>query len=281
MLNFKKYLTLGLLTLAPFGAFAQSQNVTLGIPDGSYKGKFRGQQSGRVHFIVNPMNGCDGCFVATIFKRQNPIFGSIERQVKAYKALPLNSAYSKTGRASTSEYSLTPIDVDTDGELTTVNDNPSMRLTITSDVGTEDVHFSLSAAGSDNHDPFASAMEFKGKESPFDTNEGESGVLRNGWSCKTVGTIGMFNTSQEDQVTRFATITSFGTRRDASGTFQVEEKAPGVFTYTSIGLYSWGEELATMPKKLIIFIEKGSKERALLINPSNTTDIGELRINKN
>lgn len=279
MLNFKKYLTLSLITLAPLGAFAQISGFTSGVPEGSFRGKFRGQESGRVHFIAKPINGCDGCFMATIFKRHvHPFFGTPERQIKTYKALPLNIIGSDSGKPSASEYSLTPIDVDVDGELTTPNDNPSMRLTITSGVATDDVNFSLSSAGSNNADPFASAMEFKGKASPFEVEEGGSGEYKIQGTHKNAGTIGMFSVSAEDQVTRFATITAYGSRHDSSGTFQVEEKAPGVFTYTSLGLFSYGEELAAFPKHLIVFIGKGSSEHAFVINPANSSDVSEIKI---
>ncbi len=283
MLNYKKIITVGLLALAPLASMAGTGKFVPGI-DGAYRGKFKGQRSGKVHFVAKAINGCDGCFIATIFKYRGDI------QAKIYKALPLNSEWSESGNATASEYSLTPIGVDpTDGEITTIseaniyNDNPSMRLTIRRHAGEDNVKFSIVEAGSNNMDPFASAMNFDGDGSRFDVEEdGFSGKESEGRFRSSVGTIGQFSTSQEDQVTRFATISSFGDKNNKSGTFDLEEKAPGLFTYTSVGLFSYGEQLADLPKKIVVFIEKnslfGGRERAFLINPSNSADVDELQI---
>ena len=280
MLNYKKIITLGILTLATLAAIAGTGKFVPGV-DGSFRGKFKGQRSGRVHFVAKPISGCDSCFIATIFTYAD------DMQAKVYKALPLDTAYTTQGDGTATEYSLTPLGVDpVDGEITTIseanvhNDNPSKRLSITRNPGEDNVHFSLTESGSNNIDPFNSAMFFDGTGSNYDVDEdGEAGLFHPNWHCrKTIASVGQFRTSNEDLVTRFTTISSFGDEQNRSGTFDLEEKAPGLFTYTGVSLLADGEELANLPSKLVVFIEKGSKERAFLINPRNSADLDELSV---
>jgi hypothetical protein len=275
-MKFKTLLTFTLGTLTPMLALAQSLAMVSGVPEGSFKGKLRGQDSGRVHIMTQNIKGCQGCFIAVVFKHQTGLFASGEKQIQAYKALPQNAAYFD-GKRTSSQYTLTPIGVDTDGELTTPNDNPSLVLNITSHPAESNVEFTVTNAQSDNNTGFMSSMIFKGDESPFDLDGGKGGRYKEAWACREEGTISVIGQNTEDG-SRSADVTWNGNKREAGGSFKLEEKAPGVFTFTGVSFLATGTQAQAMPKKLVIFVKRNGRERALLINPSNGSDIAELKV---
>lgn len=277
MINYKTLTTLAFGTLAPMLALAQVATFTAGVPEGSYRGKFRGQDSGAVHLMTQKIKGCQGCFIAVIFKNQKPFLGSKELGVQAYKGLPQNDQNVDGVRTST-QYTLTPIGVDPeDGELTTPNDNPSLVLNITHSPGKAGVAFAITNAQSDNHVAFQSSMIFKGDDSKYGLADGQEGRYKEAWSCREEGTISVVGASHEDG-SRAANVTWNGNKREAGGTFTLKEKAPGVFTFNAVSFLATGTQMKTLPNKIVIFVRQNGLQRALLVNPSNSTDVSELKI---
>lgn len=266
--------TVAIGLLAPAIVFAQA--LTLGIPEGSYKGKFRAQDKGRVHMMTQKIKGSQASFMAFIFKRQTGLFQSGEVQVQAYKALPTQDALVGNTRTAT-QYTLTPIAADEDGELTTPNDNPSLVLNVTNRIGTNDVEFTVVSAQSDNRTSFQSTMIFKGNESPFDVDDGESGELKRAGHFREEGTISVISDNPEDG-SRAANVTWNGSKTESGGTYYLKEKAPGVFTFTGITFLATGTQPQPAPKKIVLFVKKSGSERALLVDPANSADVRELRI---
>jgi hypothetical protein len=276
MLKLKGLLTFAIGTLVPMLAIAQNLTMVSGVPEGSYRGKFRGQDRGKVHMMTQNIKGCQGCFIAVVFKRQGGFLSSVDRQIQAYKALP-QQAYIVNGMKTATQYTLTPIGVDTDGELTTPNDNPSLVLNITDKIGTQDVEFTVTNAQSDNTTGFQSSMIFRGVESPFDLDEGKQGRYKEAWACREEGTISIIGANMEDG-SRSANVTWNGNKHESGGTFYLKEKAPGVFTFTAISYLATGTQAKELPSKVVIFVKRSGRERALLINPKNGSDISELKV---
>jgi hypothetical protein len=276
MLNFKSIATFTFATLTPLMAIAQSLTMTSGIPEGSFKGKFRGQDRGGVHMMTQNIKGCQGCFIAIVFKHQTGLFASGDTQVQSYKALPQND-FLVEGKRTATQYTLSPIGVDTDGELTTPNDNPSLVLNVTSHIGTPEVEFTVTNAQSDNRTGFQSSMIFKGNESPFDLSEGKEGRYKKAWAGREEGTISIIGQNFEDG-SRSANVTWNGNKNEAGGTFYLKEKAPGVFTFTAVSYLATGTQAKSLPTKVVIFVKRDGRERALLVNPNNGADISELKV---
>lgn len=268
-------LTLTLGILVPAIVFAQT--MTLGIPEGSYRGKLRAQDRGRIHILTQKIKGTQASFIALIFKHQTGLFKN-EKQIQAYKALPTNDALVGTMRTAT-QYTLTPIGADQDGELTTPNDNPSLVMNITKNIGTPDVEFSVVSAQSDNRTSFQTSMIFKGQESPFGWEDGESGDIKTPWHCREDGTIGILSDNPEDG-SRAANVTWNGSKSESGGTFYLKEKAPGVFTFTGISFLATGTQPQPAPKKIVLFVKHGGTERAFLVSPSQSDEVTELKIKR-
>lgn len=242
-----------------------------GIPEGSYRGRFRGTDRGRVHLMTQRIQGCSGCFISVIFKNQGR-----DQEVQAYKSLPQNGAVID-GIYTSTQYTLTPIGVDSDGELTTPNDNPSLVLNITRDAASDRPEFTIASAQSDNHQSFESTMLFKGGDSSFTLDGGESGRYKRPWECQEVGTVHTIISNPRDG-SRSATVTWNGSKHELGGIFSLKEKAPGVFTFNGISYLATGTQLQQRPKKIVIFMEKVYREWALLIDPTNPRDVTELRV---
>ena len=276
MLKKRKIMTVLFGTLLPMIALAQNFAAVSGIPEGSYKGKFRGQDHGKVHMMTQDIKGCRGCFIAILFKRHVGLFASGEEQVQAYKALPQND-FLVNGMKTATQYTLTPIGVDTDGELTTPNDDPSLVLNITQKIGTQDVEFTVTNAQSGNNVGFQSTMIFKGSESPFDLEEGKPGRYKEAWAAKEDGTISIIGQNFEDG-SRSANVTWNGSKHQEGGTFYLKEKAPGIFTFTAVSYLATGTQAQAMPQKIVIFVKRDGREHALLVNPKDGSDVSELKI---
>ena len=276
-MNYKNISLFAFGTFAPLLALAQASSFSPGLPEGSYKGKFRGQDRGAVQLLTQKIKGCQGCFMAVILKDQKPFLGSNELQVQAYKALPQNDQVIDGVRTS-SQYTLTPIGVDAeDGELTTPNDNPSLVLNITHEAGKAGVEFSVANAQSDNHTSFQSSMIFKGIESRFDLANGQEGRYKRAWACREEGTISVIGASTEDG-SRSANVSWNGNRNESGGNFSLKEKAPGVFTFNAVSFLATGTQTKSIPQKIVIFVKVNGRQRALLANPKNSADVSELKI---
>ena len=263
-----KALALLLLFCSPALAFAG--NFMNGLPDGSYKGKLRAQEKGGIHFMVKSYPGCDGCFIA-IALDSDDIFDR-KVQLVAYSALPLEDIV-VNGRHTSSRYSLTPIGVDKDGELTLPNDNPSLVLNISKNIGTQDAVFTITSAQSGNTLGFQSSMVFLWeRESPFEIIDPSNGEYREPWSTKVQATLGMVATSPEDQ-SRSARISWLGNIRKQGGDFLLKEKMPNVYTFNAVSYLSTGERLKDIPSYIVMFAKRRGKEHLLMVNPVDSRDV--------
>jgi hypothetical protein len=272
-----KYLVILGGILAPALVLAQT-GFAPGIPDGAYRGKFRGLESGKVHMLTQSIRGCDGCFIAILFKNQH------EKRIEAYKAVPTKKLKVTLGDAkkletidSSGEYTMTPMGVDTDGEITTPNDNPSLVLNVQKNVGTDDAEFVITSAQSDNKTGFQSSMVFTGGNSSIKLDGGEAGRYKIPMHVRSQGTINIISENAQDG-SRSASATLLGNEDTAGGTFSLKEKAPGVFTFSGVSHLATGTVIKTTPDKIVIFMKKFGRERAYLINPKNTSDIGLLKV---
>ena len=276
--QFNKYLAIFCGILAPTLALAQTSFIPA-IPDGSYRGNFRGLESGRVNLLTQSIRGCEGCFIAVLFKDQS------EKRIDVYKAIPTKKQRVESDANSkhpimintSSEYDLTPLGVDADGEITTPNDNPSLVLTIQKSIGTTAAEFVITSAQSNNITGTQSSMIFTGHSSGFDLDNGEAGNYRAPMTIRAQGSINIISENQQDG-SRTATASLLGNSEQAGGTFSIKEKAPGIFTFSAVSHLATGAVVKQTPEKIIIFMKKCGRERAYLINPKNSTDIGVLKV---
>lgn len=256
--------------LAPLMVIAQT-GFTTAIPDGNYLGKFRGLDSGRVNLFTQSIRGCEGCFIAVLFKNQKN-----DKRIEAYKALPIRKQ--KVEKMETSgEYDLIPLAVDTDGEITTPNDNPSLVLTVQKNIGTTSAEFVITSAQSDNKTGTQSSMIFTGSKSCLDLDDGETGRYKAPMKIRSQGSINIFSENMQDG-SRTASATLLGDERNAGGNFSIKEKAPGIFTFSAVSHLATGTKIKETPEKIVIFMKKLGRERAYLVNPKNSTDITVLKV---
>ncbi len=265
-----KYLVMIGGVLAPAMVLAQTGFMP-GVPDGSYRGKFRGLESGRVHLLTQSIRGCEGCFIAVLFKNKCK-----DKKIEAYKAMPTKNQMVQKMNTS-SEYDLIPLGVDTDGEITTPNDNPSSTLMIQKNVGTNSVEFNIVSANSGNTSATQSSMIFTGGISGFDLDDGEAGRYKIPMRIRSQGSISILSENPQDG-SRSASATLLGDERNPGGSFSLKEKAPGVFTFSAVAHLATGAAVKQSPEKIVIFMKRMGRERAYLINPKQSTDISVLKV---
>jgi hypothetical protein len=264
----KAFVFLLALLVTPVYAFAG--NFVQGLPDGSYKGKLRGQEKGGVNFLVKSYPGCDGCFIAVALDADDIFDRKV--QLVAYSGLPIERT-TVDGKETSTRYSLTPIGVDADGELTLPNENPSLVLNIKSGVGTTNAEFTITSAQSGNTLGFNSSMVFLwSRQSPFDIIDPPSGEYREPWGSKVQATIGMVSTSPEDH-SKSARISWMGNIRKTGGDFLLKEKMPNVYTFNAVSYLAEGERLKDIPTYIVMFVKRHGKEHFLMVNPVDSRDV--------
>ena len=257
------------------------------IPEGAYRGNFRGKGDGRVYLISSPLAGCEGCFMATMFV-------DLKEAIRIYKAVPRDQLLipTKAGNLAPTSYTLTPIGVNPEGELRPQR-NPSLVITIQNaeTIGTEDVHFTTVQANSVNPDFFGKPAKFHTESHRYSDDDQAAGSLKEdnrgflrsrrapGW--KETGTIGISSIEVEDG-SHSATITDY----HSNGIFYNEERAPGIYTFSRENNLATGSEVSATPEKIVVFIRAGRRHRSLfmeprafIINPAKASDVSELRVN--
>ena len=233
------------------------------IPDGGYKGRLAGEDNGRVHLLIQSNPGCDGCFTAIALDTPD-LFSPTVRMV-AYIGMPWDKTFTK--------FSLTPINMDANGELTHPNDNPSMMLDISANQGTKDVKFTITPAGSDNLLGFTSSMAFEHElESPFELTKAKPGEYRYAYKRKTNAVISSINTNTQD-LSSEVTMDWFGSIRHRGGSFNLKEKFPGVYSFNSVSYAATGRTITDKPSYIVIFAKKYFKNYILMVNPIDSRDV--------
>jgi hypothetical protein len=207
-------------------------------------------------------------------------FGSRTVELVAYGALPLE-AVNIGGKLTSSRYSLTPIGVDKDGELTLPNENPSLVLNIAKGVGSRDATFTITSAQSGNTLGGEESMVYLwSRESPFDIIDPPSGEFREPGASKTMATIGFVNKSPEDHA-RSARISWFGNIRKTGGEFMLKEKIPNVYTFNAISTLAIGEKVKDIPTYVVTFVHGNGgffdkQDMMLMVNPVDHRDVSKM-----
>lgn len=254
----KKLLTLAFLLIAQ-----ASLAMDAIIPDGGYQGKLAGGEKGKVHLLIQANPGCEGCFTAIAV--DTPDLNSPTVRMVAYTGMPWDATYTK--------FSLTPINVDTDGELSHPNDNPSHMLDITANSGTNDVQFVITPSGSDNMLGFTGSMTFyRSIESPFDLTTAKAGEYRYAHKRKTNAVISLVQKNKQDQASEVS-MQWFGSIRHRGGNYNLKEKFPGVYSFNSVVFSSTGKTIADRPNYIVIFAKRGRKDYILMVNPIDSRDV--------
>lgn len=249
---------------------AQAQSFVQGIPDGSYLGKLRGQEKGEVHLIAQSYPGCEGCFLAILLDSDDIFDRKV--QLVAYTALPLDRSI-VDGITSSVQYSLTPVGVDSSGDVTLPNENPSLVLTIVKGIGTREAQFNIVSAQSDNHMGFNSSFLFaKEKESPFEIVNPVAGNYRLPGESKISATISQVSENAVDH-SKNAYISWFGDIRNPGGNFLLRERMSNVYGFNAMTYLADGKKLNPITKKIVMFVKKGRKFHLLMVNPVDSRDV--------
>lgn len=256
----KTLITLACLIL---GTQQLAHAMDAAIPDGGYRGKLMGGEKGNVHLLIQSNHGCEGCFTAIAV--DTPDLNSPTVRMVAYTGMPWDSTYTK--------FSLTPINVDTDGELSHPNDNPSLMLDISSGAGTSAVKFVITPSGSNNTIGFTSSMTFhRASQSPFDLTNAKAGEYRYAHKRKTNAVISLISKNEQDQASEIS-MQWFGSIRHRGGNYNLKEKFPGVYSFNSVVFSSSGKTIADRPNYIVIFAKKGRKDYILMVNPVDSRDV--------
>jgi len=266
-----------LFLIMPMAALAGS--FVQGLPDGAYHGKFRGQKKGTVNFIVRGYAGCDGCFIA--YKLKTPeLLGDRTVDLVAYSALPMESV-NVNGRLTSKRYSLTPIGVDSTGDLTLPNDDPSLILNISKGVGTRDAEFTITSAQSGNRLGGVESMVFLwSREAPFEIIQPSEGQYRDVGSSKVAATVTSLKT--EEDGAHSAHILWMGNIRQEGGDFLLKERLPGVYTFNAISYRGEGNQVRNMPAFIVMFVHGNGQfcfekqDMMLMVNPVNHVDVSKM-----
>jgi hypothetical protein len=266
-----------LIALAVFSFTASSfaGNFVQGLPDGSYRGKFRGQDKGGINFLVKSYPGCDGCFIA--YKLNTPDFiGSKHVQLVAYNALPMEEIQAGNGQVTSARYSLTPIGINTVGKLTLPNEDPSLVLTIRSGLGTKDAEFTVTSAQSGNNLGGVESMVYLwSRESPFDIVDPSAGGYRESGKIKEIASVGVVGQNRVDQ-SHSARISFYGLGRREGGDFILKEKIPYTYTFNAVSYHADGSQVKKMPMFIVMFVEKHGQRWMLMVNPVQSEDVTRL-----
>ena len=233
------------------------------IPDGGYQGRLAGDEKGTVHLLIQANSGCEGCFTAVAL--DTPDFDSPTVRMAAYTGMPWDSTFKK--------FSLTPINVDTDGELSHPNDNPSLMLDIVANPGSQNVSFVITPSGSDNTLGFTGSMTFThSHKSPFHISTAKNGEYRYAYERKTNAVISSVEKNKEDQANEVS-LQWFGNIRQKGGNFNLKEKFPGVFSFNSVIFSATGKSIAERPNYIVIFAKKRQQDYVLMVNPIDSRDV--------
>lgn len=239
------------------------------IPDGGYQGRLAGgDDHGKVHLLIQANPGCEGCFTAIAV--DTPDLNSPTVRMVAYTATPWDETYRK--------FALTPMNIDSNGELTHPNDDPSLILDISSASNDPDLSFTVTPSGSNNLLGYTGSMLFKHRvESPFKLEHAQIGEYRY-WHKKMVHerrTNAVISWVQQNNQDRASEVSMqwFGGPHQNGGSYNLREKFPGVYSFNPVSFAATGKTITERLKYIVIFASKRGKDYILMVNPNDSKDV--------
>ena len=219
------------------------------LKEGGYLGNHNG--SDKVNLLVKPAPGREGSFFAVLMQD--------EEKISLYLVDEINS----------NSYSMTPLEVTSDGEIGVVNDDPSLVISTAKNKKGQDV-FKIMSANSGNNVGFSGFFEFEGKESKVTWLAIDDGQYKSE-SSKNALQISQIDPKEREATAVFIT-------QAINGTFTLREKFPSMYLINQNSVLATGTQKKQLPSAIGVFLEKtnmlGCKSvRMLLIDPKNDTNI--------
>lgn len=208
--------------------------------------------SGEVTLILEEVPGREGSF-----------FGLINKGDDKMAIYLIDTLKSQT-------YTMTPLEVTSDGEIGIKNDDPSLVLQLIGD------EMKITSSNSSNTRGFTGFLTFPTKKESgkkvwrwVNVIEGDYG---DGWSSDSTSlSLSSFDSVEGEAMAIFTT-------DKISGNFVIREKFPKMYTVNSNSVTSTGIQVKQAPKAIGIFLHSktifgNDKVRFYLINPANDQDI--------
>jgi hypothetical protein len=242
-MNLKQLTLLASLSLMSMNSFAGL------LREGGFEGT--SSSKGCVNILLKKAPGREGSFFAVLMKN--------EKKISLYMVDEINA----------SSYSMTPLEVTTDGEIGVINDNPSLVISSAKNSKGADI-FKIMSSNSGNDVGFTGYMEFDGKKSDFNWVQMDSGEFKKDTFSNDL------QISQVDITEREATAVFL--TKTINGTFTLREKFPGMYLINQNSVLATGVKKSQIPRAIGIFLESkgifgGKKSEMILINPKNDTDL--------
>ncbi len=219
------------------------------LKGGSFLGTHNGED--KVNLLLKPVRGRTGSFFAVLMKTED--------KISLYMVDKLNS----------SSYTMTPLEVTSDGELGVVNDDPSLVIS-SSQNSKNELIFKIMSANSSNNVGFEGYFEFKNKPSKFSWIEINPGEYKTSSESNALQ-ISEIDTFEKEGIAVFLT-------KEISGTFTLGEKFPNMYLINKNSVLSTGVSVNKIPSAIAIFLEKqtffgGKTTMMILVNPENDSDL--------
>ncbi|MBP9681998.1 MAG: hypothetical protein KBD76_11375 [Bacteriovorax sp.] len=242
-MNFKSLIALCAFSLLSTSAFAGF------LKEGGYLGNHNGDD--KVNLLVKPAPGREGSFFAVLMKD--------EEKISLYLVDEINS----------NSYSMTPLEVTTDGEIGVVNDDPSLVISMAKNKKGQDV-FKIMSANSGNNVGFTGFFEFEGKESKVSWLAVDDGQYKKG-SSKNALQISQIDPKEREATAVFIT-------DSINGTYTLKEKFPSMYLINQNSVLATGTQKKQIPSAIGIFLQKksllgGKCVEMQLVDPKNDTNI--------
>lgn len=243
-MNFKNATIALAFTLMSTSAFSAGF-----LKSGSYLGSHNGEE--KVNLLVKAAPGREGSFFAILMKDA--------KKMSLYLVDEINS----------NSYSMTPLEVTSDGEIGVVNDDPSLVISSAKNNKGVDV-FKIMSANSSNNVGFTGYFEFSGKTSKM------AWLAIDGGEYKTSEASNALQISQVDQKEREATAVFL--TKEINGTFTLREKFPSMYLINQNSVLATGTKKNQIPSAIGVFLQRasgwsGATVEMILINPKNDTDL--------
>jgi hypothetical protein len=242
-MNLKQLTLIAALSLISMSAFASL------LKEGGFAGRHNDKEC--VNLLLKAAPGREGSFFAVLMKD--------EKKISLYMVDEMNS----------NSYSMTPLEVTSDGEIGVINDDPSLVISAAKNNKGVDV-FKIMSANSGNNVGFTGFFEFEGRPSKV------TWLSIDGGEYKSDEESNALQISQVDPTEREATAVFL--TKNINGTFTLREKFPGMYLINQNSVLATGTKKSQIPSAIGVFLEeRGFLGRKIiemsLINPANDTDI--------
>ncbi len=240
------------------GLIMQGQLVmAFSLQEGTYKGShYDSLKKGKaaVYLMLKPVSGREGSFLAVLMKSKKR-----KKQVSFY-VMDLASKFS---------YSLTPLDVTTDGQIGIINDDPSLVLSMST--GEKNKYsIKITSSNSGNTKGFSGYMVFEERSDNYQ------------WIANGAGNYNYAGRKNALQISSWDILEgeadAIFTTASLNGSFKISESFPQMYLINANKVLATGSKVDSIPRKIGFFIKEkgewsGKKECFVLVNPENDRDV--------